>query len=626
MFSQFTNLDFNTIRSQIKDYLRANGNFTDFDFEGSNFSVLIDILAYNSYITAYNTNMAVNEAFIDSATLRENVVSLARNIGYVPRSKRSSRAIINFSVDTTGFNSRTVTLNPGVVALGSLESGSYIFSITSPVTVNVDASGIAYFNNVEIFEGVFLYKRYTIDDSQPNQRFIIPNSGVDTTTIRVKAFSTTTEEYISYKNIFDIDKNSKIFLIQEIEDEKYEIIFGDNILGKRPISGSAIDISYIVTNGKSGNNASSFTFSWVLEDNNGNSITKGISLLTTVQASENGDDIESIDNVKYLAPRVYSSQYRAVTANDYKGLIPFLYSNIESVIAYGGEEVTPTEYGKVFISIKPKNGSYISTTTKNDILKKLKQYSIAGIKPEIIDLKYLFIELNVNVYYNKSLVSSSDDINKQVTNTLVNYSNTSEVNNFAGRFKYSKLISLIDDTNSAITSNITKVKMRRDMQPLLNKLASYEICFGNEFHIKKLNFKDNRGYNIKSSGFTIDRTEGILYFSDTPINDEIGELFIFKFNDGLPFIVSKNAGTVYYKKGEILINPIIITSSVKPNGIEIEAIPESNDVIALRDLYLDFSIENTVVNIIEDSISSGEELSGSNYTITSSYSNGNYTR
>ncbi len=626
MFSQFTNLDFNTIRSQIKDYLRANGNFTDFDFEGSNFSVLIDILAYNSYITAFNTNMAVNEAFIDSATLRENVVSLARNIGYVPRSKRSSRAIINFSVDTTGFNSRTVTLNPGVVALGSLESGSYIFSITSPVTVNVDASGIAYFNNVEIFEGVFLYKRYTIDDSQPNQRFIIPNSGVDTTTIRVKAFSTTTEEYISYKNIFDIDKNSKIFLIQEIEDEKYEIIFGDNILGKRPISGSAIDISYIVTNGKSGNNASSFTFSGVLEDNNGNSITKGISLLTTVQASENGDDIESIDNVKYLAPRVYSSQYRAVTANDYKGLIPFLYSNIESVIAYGGEEVTPPEYGKVFISIKPKNGSYISTTTKNDILKKLKQYSIAGIKPEIIDLKYLFIELNVNVYYNKSLVSSSDDINKQVTNTLVNYSNTSEVNNFAGRFKYSKLISLIDDTNSAITSNITKVKMRRDMQPLLNKLASYEICFGNEFHIKKLNFKDNRGYNIKSSGFTIDRTEGILYFSDTPINDEIGELFIFKFNDGLPFIVSKNAGTVYYKKGEILINPIIITSSVKPNGIEIEAIPESNDVIALRDLYLDFSIENTVVNIIEDSISSGEELSGSNYTITSSYSNGNYTR
>lgn len=626
MFSQFTNLDFNTIRSQIKDYLRANSNFTDFDFEGSNFSVLIDILAYNSYITAYNTNMAVNEAFIDSATLRENVVSLARNIGYVPRSKRAARAVISFSVDTTGLNSRTVTLKPGVVALGALESGSYIFSITKPVTVNVDANKVAYFNNVEIYEGVFLYKRYVVDENQPNKRFIIPNPGVDISTIRVLVSSTTNEDYTAYQNIFDIDGTSKIFLTQEIEDEKYEIIFGDNILGKRPISGSAVDISYIVTNGKAGNDAANFTFSGVLEDNNLNTITRGISLLTTVQPSENGDDIESVDTIKYLAPRVYSSQYRAVTANDYKGLIPYLYPNVESVTAYGGEEVNPPEYGKVFISVKPKNGSYISQITKNDIKRKLKQYSIAGIKPEIIDLKYLFIELNVNVYYNRSLVSGSENIKDQVTNTLVQYSNTSEVNNFAGRFKYSKLISLIDETNNAITSNITKVKMRRDMQPLINQLASYEICFGNEFHIKKRNFKDNRGYNIKSSGFTAKDIEGTLYFSDTPINDETGTVFIFKFVDGSPFIVSKNAGTVNYTLGEIIINPIIITSSSKVNGIELEAIPESNDIIALRDLYLDLSLENTVVNIIEDSISSGEELSGTSYTVTSSYSNGQYTR
>ena len=626
MFSQFTNLDFNSIRSQIKDYLRANSNFTDFDFEGSNFSVLIDILAYNSYITAFNTNMAVNEAFIDSATLRENVVSLARNIGYVPRSKRASRASISFSVDTTGLNSRTVTLKPGIVALGALDSGSYIFSVSRPITVNVDANKIAYFNNIEIYEGIFLYKRYVVDETQPNQRYIIPNPGVDISTIRVTVSSTVTEEYSPYQNIFNVDDKSRIFLMQEIEDEKYEIIFGDNILGKKPISGSAVDISYIVTNGKSGNGASNFTFSGVLEDNNGNSITQGISLLTTVQKSENGDDIESIDTIKYLAPRVYSSQYRAVTANDYKGLIPYLYPNVESVTAYGGEETNPPEYGKVFISVKPKNGSYISELTKSDIKRKLKQYSIAGIKPEIIDLKYLFIELNVNVYYNRSLVSNSENIRDQVINTLVQYSNTSEVNNFAGRFKYSKLISLVDGTNNAITSNITKVKMRRDMQPLINQLASYEICFGNEFHIKKRNFKDNRGYNIKSTGFTSKDVDGTLYFSDTPINDNNGTIFIFKFVDGSPFIVSKNAGTVNYKLGEIIINPIIITSSVNSNGIEIEAIPESNDVIALRDLYLDLSLENTVVNIIEDSISSGEELSGTNYPVTSSYSNGQYTR
>ena len=490
-FSQFTNLDFKSIRSQIKDYLRANSNFTDFDFEGSNFSVLIDILAYNSYITAFNTNMAVNEAFIDSATLRENVVSLAKNIGYVPRSKRAARAKISFFVDTSGLNSRTVTIRPGVVALGALESGSYIFSITKPITTNVDSNGIAYFNNVDIFEGIFLTKTYNYDDSQPNQKFIIPNPNVDTSTIRVRVFSTTNEEYNAYANIFDVDKDSKLFLLQEIEDEKYQIIFGDNIFGKKPIGGSSINISYVVTNGKFGNGASGFTFSGVLVDNNENTITKGISLLTTVQPAENGDDIESIDSIKYLAPRVYSSQYRAVTANDYKGLIPYIYPNVESVIAYGGEETSPPEYGKVFISIKPRNGSFISQITKDDIKRKLKQYSIAGIKPEIIDLKYLFIELDINVYYNSSFISSTDDLKTQVMNTLLKYSNTSEVNNFAGRFKYSKIIGLIDETNNAITSNITKVKMRRDLQPILNKLASYEICFGNEFHIRKTNFSDN---------------------------------------------------------------------------------------------------------------------------------------
>lgn len=625
-FSQFTNLDFKSIRSQIKDYLRANSNFTDFDFEGSNFSILIDILAYNSYITAFNTNMAVNEAFIDSATLRENVVSLAKNIGYVPRSKRAARAKISFFVDTSGLNSRTLTIRPGVVALGALEGGSYIFSITKPITTNVDSTGIAYFNNVDIFEGIFLTKTYQYNNSQPNQKFIIPNPNVDTSTIRVRVFSTTNEEYNAYTNIFDVDKDSKLFLLQEIEDEKYQIIFGDGIFGKKPLDGSSINISYVITNGRFGNGASGFTFSGILVDNNENTITKGISLLTTVQPAENGDDIESIDSIKYLAPRVYSSQYRAVTANDYKGLIPYIYPNVESVIAYGGEETSPPEYGKVFISIKPRNGSFISQITKDDIKRKLKQYSIAGIKPEIIDLKYLFIELDINVYYNSSLISSIDDLKSQVMNTLLKYSNTSEVNNFAGRFKYSKIIGLIDETNNAITSNITKVKMRRDLQPILNKLASYEICFGNEFHIRKTNFTDNRGYNIKSSGFTISGVENLIYMSDVPINDDIGTIFFFRFEQNTPFIVSKNAGRVQYKKGEILLNPVVITSTEKPNGIEIQAVPESNDIVALRDLYLSLSIENTLVNIIEDSISSGEELSGSNYTVTSSYTNGKFTR
>ena len=620
-FNQFTNLDFNDLRTQIKDYLRSNSNFTDFDFEGSNFSVLIDILAYNSYITAYNTNMQANEAFLDSATLRENVVSHARNIGYVPRSKKSSKAKISFSVDVSSYNSRTLTLKAGPVALGAVQDGNYIFSIPSDVTVPVNTSNIAFFENLDIYEGSYLTKTFTVDYSQSNQRFLIPNSNVDTSTIRVSVSNSTIEVYTLYENILNVNKTSKLFLIQEIEDEKYEILFGDNILGKKPEHGSTISISYIVTNGKSADGSANFTFSGNIKDNNSTNITSGISLITTTSSSENGDDIETIDSVKYLAPRVYASQYRAVTANDYKGLIPYLYSNIDSVTAYGGEELDPPQYGKVFISIKPRNGNFLSEITKNDIKKKLKQYSIAGIKPELIDLKYLYVEIDSTVYYNPAFISDSVIIKNQVLNTLNFYSISSDVNSFGGRFKFSKVNTLIDNTNRGITSNITKVRMRRDLSVEMNKFATYEICFGNKFHQK------TGKYNIKSSGFKIKDTSDTLYLTDDPINSINGKILFFKLIDNVPTIISSDAGTVDYLKGEIKLNIVNIVSTSLPNNkIEIQAIPESNDVIALKDIYLQIDMNNTVVNTIEDTITSGENISATSYTSTSSYLNGYYTR
>ena len=620
-FNQFTNLDFNDLRTQIKDYLRSNSNFTDFDFEGSNFSVLIDILAYNSYITAYNTNMQANEAFLDSSTLRENVVSHARNIGYVPRSKKSSKAKISFSVDTSSYNSRTVTLKAGPFALGAVQDGNYIFSIPSDVTVPVNTSNIAFFENLDIYEGSYLTKTFTVDYSQPNQRFLIPNSNVDTSTIRVSVSNSTIEVYTLYENILNVNKTSKLFLIQEIEDEKYEILFGDNILGKKPEHGSTISISYIVTNGKSADGSANFTFSGNIKDNNSTNITSGISLITTTSSSENGDDIETIDSVKYLAPRVYASQYRAVTANDYKGLIPYLYSNIDSVTAYGGEELDPPQYGKVFISIKPRNGNFLSEITKNDIKKKLKQYSIAGIKPELIDLKYLYVEIDSTVYYNPAFISDSVIIKNQVLNTLNFYSISSDVNSFGGRFKFSKVNTLIDNTNRGITSNITKVRMRRDLSVEMNKFATYEICFGNKFHQK------TGKYNIKSSGFKIKDISDTLYLTDDPISSINGRILFFKLIDNVPTIISSDAGTVDYLKGEIKLNIVNIVSTSLPNNkIEIQAIPESNDVIALKDIYLQIDINNTIVNTIEDTITSGENISATSYTSTSSYLNGYYTR
>lgn len=626
-FNQFTNLDFQDLRTQIKDYLRANSNFTDFDFEGSNFSVLIDVLAYNSYITSFNTNMTVNESFLDSATLRENVVSLARNIGYVPRSRRASKARVSFSVNTSGFlDVKSVTLKAGVIGLGVIESGNYVFSIPEDITVTVDAAGYAYFNDLELWEGTFLTKSFIVDNSQPNQKFVIPNPSVDTTSIRVFVTDLANEEYKQYTNILNVDSNSKIFLVQEIEDEKYELLFGDNVFGKKPASGSSIFVSYIITNGKNGNGCANFNFSGILEDNNQNRITTGISPLTTTLPSENGDDIEKIDSIKYLAPRVYSSQYRAVTANDYKGLIPFIFPNVESVTAYGGDELDPPQYGKVFISVKPRQGKFLSRISKEEIKKQLKQYSIAGIKPEIVDLKYLYVELNTSVYYDRSSVSDISALRNKVIETLSAYGKSYDLNNFGGRFKYSKVNALIDGISTSITSNITKVKMRRDLQPVYNKFATYEICFGNAFHIKKNNSLDNRGYNIKSTGFSVKDVDGTVYMSDVPIDDTSGTIFYFTLKDNLPFIVKNNAGVVYYKKGEVYLDTVNITSSVSPNGIEIQAVPESNDVIALQDIYLELSIDNLVVNMIEDRISSGENTSATEYIVTSSYSNGAYTR
>ena len=620
-FNQFTNLDFENLRTQIKDYLRSNSEFTDFDFEGSNFSTLIDLLAYNSYVTAFNSNMAVNEVFLDSATLRENVVSLARNIGYVPRSRRAARARVNFDVDMSQTDSRTVKILAGQVALGAVQGGNYIFSIPDDVTVPVDSNGTATFSSLELYEGIYLTSTFVVDQSQPNQKFVLPNANIDTTTIRVSVRNQITEQYTQYTNILNVDENSRIFLIQEIEDQKYELRFGDGIIGKKLDSGSVVTASYIVTNGTTGNGASNFTFSGIIQDNNGTDVTTGISLLLTEASSQNGDEIESIDSIKYLAPRVYSSQFRAVTANDYKALIPYIYSNVESLSAYGGEELDPPEYGKVFISIKPRNGTFLSAVTKSDIIRSLRQYSIAGIRPEIIDLSYLYVEVDATVYYNVNTSSSAENVRTKVLNTLTTYSRSSDVNNFGGRFKYSKVVSLIDDTDESITSNITKIKMRRDLSPEYNTFATYELCFGNKIHIRK------DGYSIKSTGFTIDGVAETLYMADLAVTDTSGRIFFFKVENNVPVIVKNNAGTVDYVTGEVLLDVVNITGSSLTNGfIEVQAVPESNDVVGLKDLYLQVDINNSKISTIEDIIVSGENSSATLFTPTSSYLNGNYTR
>ena len=623
-FTQFTNLDFNTLRAQIKDYLRSNSNFTDFDFEGSNFSILIDTLAYNSYITSYNTNMAVNESFIDSATLRENVVSLARNIGYVPRSKKSAVARVSFNVDTSASNALSVKLNAGLVALGNVQGGNFVFSIPEDITVTPNSNKIASFNNISIYEGTYLTKSFQVISSQTNQRFILPNSNIDASSIRVEVEENgSILTYNAYANIFDVNSESRLFLVQEIDDEKYQIMFGDGVLGKKPGNGAKITVSYIVTNGENGNGAANFNFSGTLTSNTGATILEGISLLTTIQSSENGDSIESIDNVKYLAPRVYASQYRAVTPNDYKSLIPFLYPNIDSVSAYGGEELDPPQFGKVFITVKPKNGEFLSAITKDNIKSDLKKYTVAGIKQEFLDLMYLYVEFKSIVSYDSGFISDPLNLQSRIISAIETYARSSDINSFGGRLKYSKLLSQIDKVDTGITSNITTLVIRRNMVPLYNQLATYEVCYGNKFHA------DLEGFNVRSSSFKIEDVDGDVYLTDFPNSNQLtGVVKFFTMNNGLITYINNNAGTIDYTKGEIDLFPVNIVSTSLSNRIEIEATPESNDIVAKENLYIVLDTTgSSQLSLLEDVLVSGSNVSGTNYSPPSSFiSNKKYTR
>jgi len=624
-FGQYVNLDFDQIKASIRDYLRANTNFTDYDFEGSNLSIIIDALAYNTYTTAYNTNMAANECFLDSATLRENVVALARNIGYVPRSRRSARANISFTVDGLEETS-TLTLNSGIVCNGLGDNTNFIFCIPEDITVPV-TNGVAEFSNIEIFEGNFITQQFTVDTSLFNQRYILDNSFIDTSTIKVKvkpsSSSTSSVTYKQIDNIVGITSTSNAYLLQEIEDERYELIFGDNVIARKLSNANVIDVTYVTSDGRDGNGASEFSFVGNITNQDGGSINSAlISLVSTNEKSRDGDDIESISSIKYYAPRIYSSQYRAVTSSDYESVLGFIYPNVESVTAFGGEEMSPPRFGKVFISVKPRNGDFLSDETKRELIQKLKSYAVAGIVPEFIDLKYLYVELQVNPYYNPSLNDDPENLKTGVSNALTQYSRSIDINKFGGRFKYSKAVSLIDSVDSSITSNITLVTIRRNLKAVLGQFAQYEVCLGNHIHSQE------SAYNVVSTGFTIEGVVGTVYMADEVIDQETGRMFFFTYEEGgTPNIVKKNAGTVKYLIGEVLIDTCNITSTVIANNVvEIQAIPHSNDVVGLRDLYIKFDMSNTTINMVQDLISSGENTSGSRFPHIHSYYTPTFTR
>ena len=637
--ANFTNLDFNQVKTTLREYLKENSSFTDYDFEGSNLSTILDVLAYNTYITSYNANMVANEVFIDSATLRENVVSLARNIGYLPKSRKAARAVVTFQVNTNNITpvpaSITLKKGPVVTSSGSFGNQSYVFCILEDITVPV-VNNIATFSNISVYEGTLLTSNFTQNYRNPNQKFILDNIGIDTdlmtVTVRPNESSSRSVKYSRQDSLFDVKSDSKVYYLQEVDDERYQVIFGDGIFGNKLEDNNYISVDYITSSGDAANGVSSFAFAGRLIYNRNAqeySVTSGISLVSTGIAAGGGEPIESVESIKKFAPRIYASQNRALTANDYETLIPAkIYPETESISVFGGEELVPPQYGKVFISIKPRFGDFLPNLIKENIKLKLKKFAVAGIVPEILDLKYLYLEVDSKIYYNSNLAPSAAAVSTIVQNNVTKYSESSELNKYGARLKYSKFLKVIDDSHESVMSNITTVSMRRDLRVLINQFAEYQIGFGNEIYIKRMS-----GYNIKSSALLVAGINQPVYISDIPDTNRItGSLFFFtvpSIGSQTPTVVRRNVGTINYATGVVTLNPVNITGAKIKDGVqtlEISASPTSNDVVGLQDLYLQLDISNSNFETVVDEISSGLDPSASNYLVSSSYANGNLVR
>ena len=621
--TQVNSLEFHEIKAQLKAYLQGQSEFSDYDFEGSSLSTLLDVLAYNSYYSAVNANLAINENFLDTAVLRENVVKLAKLIGYTPRSARSARATFTVVVQTiygTGANGRgypeSVQINKGVFTSFVGENGeNYIFSIPKDLIVSVNTlDGKATFTDVVAYEGIFITDTFVKTESE-RQRFVLGNLNADTSAMTVEVSrGTITDAYLEATDITNVSNISKVFFLEESESKKQELVFGDGILGEALVNGDVIEATYPTSVGGAPNGLKGFTFAGTVKDSRNAPITSGISLTLDVPP-DGGAQPETIDSIKFSAPKFYSSFGRAVTTKDYEVIIPQIYPNVQSIVAFGGEEADPPEYGKVIVVIKPKNADRLSISEKDAVQKKIRSYSVGAVEPKIMDPSVLYIDLVSYVYFNPNTTRrDQNQIKLVVYRTLETLNTSAEFNKFGGKFKYSKMQKVIDDAEPSITSNITKVKMRKNVTISLSQRFNYKICFGNRINAQL----DTP--TLQTNGFK--RADGgnqVFYLND----DGLGTIRLYYVNtDGSKQYIGGNWGIIDYTAGEVTINDLIITEVVNStdNIMQFSVVPESNDLVSLRETYLTLGIDNLVVNVIDDEISSGSNTSGTGVVPESSYS------
>jgi len=609
-------LDFDSIKANLKTFLSNQSQFKDYDFEGSGMSVLLDLLAYNTHYLSYNANILANEMFIDTADLRNSIVSLAKALGYTPNSPTAAYADINLVVNNA--TGASLTLDTGTRFTTSIDGSTYSFVTIDDHTIT-PVDGVYTFSNIKIYEGTYITFSYTNNSGDVDQRFIIPSANADLSTLKVtvqnSAGDTTTSTYTKATSITELNGNSKVYFLQEAEDGKFEIYFGDGVIGKSLDDGNIVRLKYVVTNKTAANGASSFTLAGNIE---------GFSdvTLTVNSNAANGADAESNASIKFNAPKSYAAQDRAVTIEDYKAKVREIYANTKSISAWGGEDAETPSYGRVFISINPKSGSNLTETTKNSIVTELKRFSVASVTPVIVDPETTSLLLTSTVMYDeKSTTKTAATLKTDVTNALTNY-NDNTLNQFDNIFRYSKALELIDDADSSILSNITTLRIRKPFTPTTGSSTNYTLYFSNALYNPHTGHKSAEGGILSSTGFKVDGDTTNIYFYD---DDGSGNLRRYYLVGSVRTYVDNSAGTINYATGQVDINSVNISSIENIRGsastvIELTVQPNSNDIVPVRNQILNIDVANSTITVTPDTLVGGSANAGVGYTTTSSYS------
>tara|TARA_B100000902_G_scaffold233377_1_gene221304 strand:+ start:145 stop:1995 length:1851 start_codon:yes stop_codon:yes gene_type:complete len=606
--------DFDAIKINLKSFLQGQTQFQDYDFEGSSLNILLDILSYNTHYLAYLANMSTNELYLDSADIRNNIVSLAKMIGYTPSSPRAPMASIDVTLNNA--TGTSVTMNKGTVFTTSVDDVSYQYVTNSDVTITPSA-GIYKFNDLPIYEGTLVTFKYTVDITDVDQKFIIPSARADTSTLLVKvqnsSSDTTVETYSlagGYNNVTD---KSKVYFIQEGQDGKYEIYFGDGINGKKVGDGNIVILEYIVTNITDSNGASSFS----LAGNIGGFTDVTIS---TVSSAQGGAESESDESIRLNAPLQYAAQERAVTTTDYETLVKSIYPNALSVSAWGGEDDETPRYGIVKIGIKAASGSTLTETTKQDIVNKLKPYNVASVSPQIVDPETTSVLLTSTVKYNTSTtIKSSDTLKSEIITAITNY-NTNTLQQFDSIYRHSKLTGIIDGVDSSILSNITTVKIRKSFTPTLGSSNKYNVYFRNALFNPHSGHNMTAGGILNSTGFKVTGNDNEMFFDD----DGKGNVRRYFLASGIRTYANETQGTIDYTSGDITLNSLNVASISNIRGatstvIELTTTPDSNDVVPVRDQIVEIDVSNSGITVTADTFVGGSADAGVGYTTTSSY-------